>query len=113
MKVVAVVATTITIGCAPASSAITYEQQCRAMHWPMPLPSVVGWGIDHLMSDSILGCLETVSAIAPDGHDVMDDKIGQAPGSWRMTSVKPPEGSMVTMDTPITVTVVRDYNAPT
>jgi hypothetical protein len=31
-------------GCAPAATAITGEELCQAMKWPMPLPPMVGYG---------------------------------------------------------------------
>jgi hypothetical protein len=35
-----------TIGSAQAANAITGDEMCKAMHWPMPLPPTVGYEID-------------------------------------------------------------------
>jgi hypothetical protein len=105
--------TTPTFCWAPSASAITGDEMCRAMHWPMPLPPMVGWGIGHLMSDSILICFDNVTAIASDGHDVLTETGPNESGNWRVTSMTPPAGTMVPMNQQIRMTVVRDYNAPT
>lgn len=43
MKLAAVaMVAAVTIWCAPAA-AITGDELCRSMHWPMPLPPTVGW----------------------------------------------------------------------
>jgi hypothetical protein len=103
--------TTPAICWAPTASAITGDEMCRAMHWPMPLPPTVGWSLEHLNNDSILICFDNVSAIAPDGHDAVNDPEGQA-HTWKITSVTPPAGAIVPMNQKIQLTVVRDYNAP-
>jgi hypothetical protein len=38
------------ICCAPTATAITGEEMCQAMHWPMPLPSPVGYSLVHTES---------------------------------------------------------------
>lgn len=81
------------------------------MHWPMPLPPTVGWSINHLSNDSILQCFDNVVAIAPDGHDVMNDPARDA-YMWKVTTMTPQSGTMVPMDQKIHLTVVNDPNAP-
>jgi hypothetical protein len=44
----------IGIGCAPTIIAITGEEMCQAMHWPMPLPPTIGYSLNHLSNDSDL-----------------------------------------------------------
>ena len=105
------VAAAVAIGCAPAAMAITGNEMCAAMHWPMPLPPTVGYSLMHLSSDTILACFDNITAIAPDGHDAMNDPALQA-SSWKITSMTPPAGTMVPRDQKINLTVVRDYNAP-
>ncbi|MGO9353649.1 MAG: hypothetical protein ACLP3C_23490 [Mycobacterium sp.] len=109
---VAVVAAAAAVGCAPAASAVIGEQLCEAMNWPMPLPPMVGYGVDHIMNDSILICFDNIVATAPDGHDVLTETGPNESGNWRVTSMSPAAGTLVMRSQPITMTVVRDYNAP-
>jgi hypothetical protein len=112
MKLAAVaVMTAVTICCAPVATAITGDEMCKAMHWPMPLPPTVGYSLEHLTNDSILICFDNVTATAPDGHDAANDPERDA-HTWRITSMTPPAGTMVPMNQKINLTVVRDYNAP-
>ncbi|VBA62465.1 hypothetical protein [Mycobacterium attenuatum] len=96
---------------APVASAITGDELCKAMHWPMPLSATVGWSLVRLSNDSILSCFDNVTAIAPDGHDAMNDPASQA-YTWKVTSMTPAAGTLVPMDQKIALTVVRDPNAP-
>ena len=95
---------------APAARAITGEEMCKAMHWPMPLPPTVGYGIDRTMNDSVLMCFDNMVATAPDGHDVMNDTIDKSPSLWRVTSMSPPAGTLENRDQKISLSVVRDDN---
>lgn len=106
-----VAAAVITISCAPVASAITGDEMCKAMHWPMPLPPTVGYNLNHLSNDSILQCFHNVVAKAPDGHDAMNDPARDA-YAWKITSMTPPAGTMVPIDQKIRLTVVNDPNAP-
>jgi hypothetical protein len=100
-----------TVGCARVAMAITGDEMCKAMHWPLPLPPTVGWSLMHMTNDSILMCFDNVAAIAPDGHDAQNDPV-QSAFSWNVTSMTPPAGTMVMMDQKISLTVVHDPNAP-
>lgn len=40
--------------CVTVAEATTLDEQCKAMHWPLPLPSWVDWSLSHGPSDSIL-----------------------------------------------------------
>jgi hypothetical protein len=111
-KTVAVgVAIATVIGCAPAAMAITGEEICQAMHWPMPLPPTVGYSLNHLSNDSVLICFDNVVATAPDGHDAANDPENIA-YTWKVTSMSPPAGTMVPRNQKISLTVVHDPNAP-
>ena len=79
------------------ATAITGDEMCKAMHWPLPLPPTVGWSLMHMTNDSILTCFDNVVAIAPDGHDAQNDPV-QSAFSWKVTSMTPPAGTMVMMD---------------
>jgi hypothetical protein len=98
-------------GCAPTAMAITGEEMCQAMHWPMPLPPTVGYSLNHLSNDSVLICFDNVVAIAPDGHDAANDPENIA-YTWKITSMSPPAGTMVPRNQTISLTVVNDPNAP-
>lgn len=112
MKILGAAAVVVAaICCAPTATAITGEEMCQAMHWPMPLPSAVGYLLIHTSNDSILSCFDNVVAIAPDGHDVQNDPASQA-YKWKVTSMSPPAGTMVPRDQKIGLTVVNDPNAP-
>ena len=107
LATVALVAVAATIGCAPAAKAITGNEQCNAMHWPMPLPPTVGYSLEHLINDSLLACFDNIVATAPDGHDAMNDPASQA-YTWKITSMTPPAGTMVPRNQKINLTVVYD-----
>jgi hypothetical protein len=102
----------VPICCAPAARAVTGDEMCKAMHWPMPLPPTVGWSLMHLTNDTLLSCFDNVTATAPDGHDAMNDPANAA-FTWKITSMTPPAGTMVMRDQQIKLTVVHDDNAPT
>lgn len=99
------------IGWPATASAVTGEEMCKAMHWPMPLPPTVGYNLEHLDKDTILTCFDNINAIAPDGHDVMNDPVNWA-YTWKITSMSPPAGTMVPMNQLIKLTVIRDSNPP-
>jgi hypothetical protein len=95
MKVVTIaVMMAVTIGCAPAARAITGNELCNAMHWPMPLPPTVGYSLEHTSNDSILQRFDNITATAPDGHDAMNDPARGA-HKWRITSMSPYAGTLV------------------
>jgi hypothetical protein len=97
--------------CAPAAQAITGDEMCKAMHSPMPLPPTVGYSLEHLANDTVLQCFDNVTAVAPDGHDAMNDPARDA-YTWKITSMSPAAGTQVPMNQKIVLTVVRDPNAP-
>ncbi|MEE3062671.1 MAG: hypothetical protein VYA67_01730 [Actinomycetota bacterium] len=117
MKIVAIAAAIVaaTIGCAPVANGITAEEVCRKTYnWPIPMPTLTGWSMEHTMTDSTTSCFTNISAIAPDGHDVMNDTIN-APvpfGWWKIATQSPSAGTGVQMDAQIKLTVVEDQNAP-
>ncbi|MEU9245855.1 hypothetical protein [Streptomyces sp. NPDC048385] len=81
-----------------ASDSVT--ARCRAEHWPQPMPDVRGKHFDPLGKD--LQCFDSIKALAPDGHDVMNDSADQTQ-SWTVASSKPATGVKVSMATPITL----------
>lgn len=67
------------------------------------MPDLVGKSLGVIRSEA-LKCFNVTAAIAPDGHNVLDDPVG-ATGAWTITAVAPPVGAAVTGEQPITVTV--------
>ncbi|MEU9149192.1 hypothetical protein AB0D59_01230 [Streptomyces sp. NPDC048417] len=84
----------------PSYASDSVTARCRAEHWPQPMPDVRGKHFDPLDKD--LQCFDNVKAIAPDGHDVMNDSADQTQ-SWTVTASKPATGVKVTTATPITL----------
>ncbi len=114
-KIIAALVLAMTIQYPPAANAITGEEACRTTYnWPIPMPALTGWSMEFIMTDSTSSCFTNISAIAPDGHDVMNDTT-KSPvpfGWWKIVTQSPPAGSKVQMDAPIKLTVVEDRNAP-
>jgi hypothetical protein len=51
-------------------------------------------------------CFNFDKAVAPDGHDVLEDENGRQAGSaWRIIGVTPPSGAGVDEGQPIVLTV--------
>jgi hypothetical protein len=74
----------------PAPTSV--EQLCSAPMWPRPLPPVVGLDFDQAAKGALM-CFDGIRAIAPDGHDVMNDK--GSPRSWSITAISPTSGTPV------------------
>lgn len=81
--------------------------RCRAQHWPQPMPNVAGKQFDPLSKD--LQCFDKIKALAPDGHDVMNDTGGDVQ-SWIVASSQPGSGAQVSLSTPI-ILKLRDPSA--
>ncbi|MFJ7146686.1 hypothetical protein ACIQVT_00410 [Streptomyces sp. NPDC100445] len=81
-----------------ASGSVTAH--CLAEHWPQPMPDMRGKHFDPLGKD--LECFDSVKALAPDGHDVMNDAADET-SSWTVASSKPATGVKVRMTTLITL----------
>ncbi|WAJ46628.1 hypothetical protein OK015_09305 [Mycobacterium sp. Aquia_216] len=117
MKIVVIAAAMVatTFGCAPLANGITAEEACRKTYnWPIPMPPLTGWSMEYTMTDSTSSCFTDISAIAPDGHDVMNDTI-KAPipfAWWKIATQSPSAGTRVQMDAQIKLTVVEDQHAP-
>lgn len=80
-------------------------QTCDDLSWPLRLPGTVGRTLDFIFADPILRCVYVTKAIAPDGHDVMDDQLSQA-YRWLIISTSPPAGTPVVKNQLISMTVV-------
>ncbi|MFD5813535.1 hypothetical protein [Streptomyces sp. NPDC127038] len=74
--------------------------RCTAQEWPQPMPDIKGQAFDPLSKD--LMCFNNIEAVAPDGHDVMNDS-GSGLGTWTVVSSTPAPGARVRMTTPITI----------
>jgi hypothetical protein len=76
---------------------------CNGLSWPQAVPvRLVGANLSD--AANALGCF-TFTAIAPDGHNVLNDPANQV-GNWAVTSVSPAVGTPVGKDTNVTLHVV-------
>ena len=99
-------APTPSAGGSTSSGGPTVQQQCDAQKWPQPVPNAVGRMFEDVAVEDTSGFWDCVniSAIAPDGHDVMNDNVGSAP-AWRITSQSPQPGTPVAENQTITFKV--------
>jgi hypothetical protein len=84
----------------------TVQQDCTAKSWPQPLPNAVGQQLEDIVNDDSFWICLNIAAIAPDGHDVMDDNSGFTE-SWRITSRSPESGTPVAENETVTLNVSR------
>jgi len=90
-------------GSTPSSGGPTVQQQCDAQKWPQVLPNAVGRQFEDVAFDNGFWACVNIAAIAPDGHDVMNDKVGSQ--SWRITSQSPQPGTPVAENQTVTFKV--------
>ena len=93
----------------------TAQQRCDAETWPQQVPYAVGKTLDDIVMgpvppvtdsyavDWFWICAGDIAAIAPDGHDVMNDKGGFHGQTWHITSQSPPPGTLVAENQAITL----------
>jgi hypothetical protein len=55
----------------------TMRQLCDEQAWPRPVPAAAGLILNDA-STGALGCWDNLAAIAPDGHDVENDRANDA-----------------------------------
>jgi hypothetical protein len=81
---------------APAAGAAptTVQEPCDAQTWPRPVPDVIGDRLDRAQHGA-LACWDNIRAVAPDGHDPINNPNGPADVAYRITAVSP------RVDTPI------------
>ena len=84
----------------------TAQQDCTALSWPQPLPNAVGRQLGEIVNDDSVWICLNIAAIAPDGHDVMDDNSGFTQ-SWRITNQSPQSGTPVAENQTITLNVAQ------
>jgi hypothetical protein len=89
---------------APTHANNDVQQDCTAKEWPQPLPNAVGSQLEDIVNDDSFWICLNIAAIAPDGHDVMDDNSGFTE-SWRITSQSPESGTPVEENQTITLKV--------
>ncbi|MEU8906985.1 hypothetical protein [Streptomyces mirabilis] len=85
----------------PSYAADSVTARCHAQHWPQPMPDVAGKPFDPLSKD--LQCFDDITALAPDGHDVMNDPANETGGAWTVTSSRPGRGAHVGLSSRITL----------
>jgi hypothetical protein len=91
---------------APTHADNDAQQDCTAKEWPQPLPNAVGRQLEDIVNDDSFWICLNIAAIAPDGHDVMDDNSGYTQ-SWRITGQSPAEGTLVAENETVTFQVSR------
>ncbi|MET7776308.1 hypothetical protein ABZU94_10475 [Streptomyces mirabilis] len=84
----------------PSYAADSVTARCHAQHWPQSMPDVTGKRFDPLGKD--LQCFDNITALAPDGHDVMNDPANET-AVWIVTSSRPGRGAQVSLSTRITL----------
>lgn len=82
------------------------QQDCTAKEWPQPLLNAVGRQLDDIVNDDSFWICLNVTAIAPDGHNVLDDNSGYRQ-SWRITGQSPEAGTPVAENETVTLEVAR------
>jgi hypothetical protein len=93
-----------------AGAPTTSEELCNAQAWPRPLPQVVGLVLGQATSGALI-CFDNVRALAPGGHDVMNDKGPTGP--WRITAISPAGGTPVGKADQVTLELApEDPTAP-
>jgi len=91
---------------APARADNDMQQDCTAKEWPQPLPNAVGRQLEDIVNDDSFWICLNIAAIAPDGHDVLDDN-SRYTQSWRITGQSPAEGTLVAENETVTFQVSR------
>jgi len=91
---------------APAHAREDPQQDCTAKEWPQPLANAVGQQLDDIVNDDSFWICLNVRAIAPDGHNVLDDTSGYTQ-SWRITGQSPDVGTLVAENETVTLQVSR------
>jgi hypothetical protein len=93
---------------------VTVEQLCAAQQWPRPVPDVVGTNLDDVTGQGALSCWDHVRAVAPDGHDPINNPASAVDAAgYRITALSPPPGTPVGRHDVVTVQVAGvDRQAP-
>jgi hypothetical protein len=90
----------------------TVEQLCDAQKWPRRMPDVAGQLLSQTIEVGALGCWADTRAVAPDGHDPVNNP-DRPEGDYRITAVSPPPGTPVGHHDVVTVQLADvDPNAP-
>lgn len=78
---------------------------CGGLAWPRPVPDGLnGKPLTEAAAGPLL-CFTVAKAVAPDGHDAMQDDT--ATTNWIITGTSPDAGAAVNQDQPITLTVTN------
>jgi len=100
-------------GAPPLTPSTNDEQLCKAQSWPRALPQVTGLDLAQAGEGALL-CFDGLRALAPDGHDVMNDKGPAGDVPWTIKAMNPPAGTRVNQRDPVTLTLGpgADITAP-
>ncbi|MEV0090445.1 hypothetical protein [Streptomyces sp. NPDC050738] len=90
-----------------AGSTPTTGTVCSNTKWPQRIPDAAGRNLTDVTlgkpgDSSALTCFNVTQAVAPDGHNVLDD-AGDDVQAWTVKSSTPAAGTTVDEDTPITL----------
>ncbi|MFF8769073.1 hypothetical protein [Kitasatospora sp. NPDC015120] len=98
---------------APASAAATPSSSpsvdarsvpCPKQAWPQPIPAqAIGNFLNYAMVGE-LDCFNVTKALAPDGHDVLDDDLSVS-RTFVIVKITPDAGTMVGIDDEVVLTV--------
>lgn len=91
---------------APVHANDDVQKDCTADGWPQPVPNAVGRQLEDIVDDDSFWICLNIAAMAPDGHDVMDDPGGLT-HPWRIISQSPQEGTPVAENQTVTFQVSR------
>ncbi|MFE9404960.1 hypothetical protein ACFYNY_25005 [Streptomyces sp. NPDC006530] len=73
---------------------------CTGKKWPQSVPPVMGTPLADAIDGPLL-CFNITAAVAPDGHDALQDPANDT--DWIVTGTKPAAGTNVTEDQPVTL----------
>ncbi|MRH93344.1 hypothetical protein GFY24_39025 [Nocardia sp. SYP-A9097] len=76
----------------------TTDQLCAQQEWPRPVPGGAEGKVAMQLIFGAFSCFDKVSALAPDGHDIMNDSSGVS--DWRIVDVSPISGTKIARTRP-------------
>ncbi|MFJ8430427.1 hypothetical protein ACIQ9P_03885 [Kitasatospora sp. NPDC094019] len=77
---------------------------CPKQAWPQPIPARAVGNFVHYAMVGELDCFNVTKALAPDGHDVLDDDLS-ATQKFVIVKITPDVGTLVGMDDEVVLTV--------
>lgn len=95
----------------PSASPTHYQSTsndplCAGGEWPQNIPAVVGEDGDAIGDAGELHCFNVVTVRTSSGRDVQGS-VSISPTDWKITKIRPAEGSLVQESEPVTVYVKK------